>query len=89
MKVGSLVECVNDKPLSYTVPGPMPVVGNIYTVSDIFKTPMKGLIFIRVDEIELDVKDRPYIGFDISRFREVQPPMSISIEDFLMEPQNA
>jgi hypothetical protein len=84
MKVGSLVECINDQPIPQTFSfEPNLKRGNIYTVTHIYG---KEFVLIRVKEIDIPFDpDHPSAGFWIGRFREVQPPMEISVEEILKD----
>jgi len=84
MKVGSLVELVDDSRWTLPkAPFEKPVKGRIYTVRQVINCPTA--IGIRLEEIY----GRNYLGhkteimFDAKRFRELQPPMEISIEAIL------
>lgn len=86
MEVGSLVELINDKWISRSAIN-RPVKGKVYTVRELFED--DGL---RLEEVinepvvcettsGLKVFAEP--GFVTSRFRELLPPMDISIESIL------
>lgn len=85
MKVGSLVELINDKwidlPLSFET---YPVKGVIYTVRDIEE--FKDGVYIRLEEI-INPKYKSYdfygeCQFNADKFRELLPPITIDIEQF-------
>lgn len=88
MKIGSLVECINDNfdPKLHTISlhPVLPTKGKLYTIRHIFKGYPSG-IACYLEEIKSNTN--PYFnieqGFAINRFKEVQPPMEISIEDIL------
>lgn len=88
MKVGSLVECLEDLQ-KYTTYGEItPVKGNIYTVREIFES--GGDVAIRLEEIfntpQLYNEGFIECGFYIKKFRELQPPLDIDIESLIEEP---
>jgi hypothetical protein len=89
MKVGSLVELVDDN-WRYTNGAKIyPIKGSIYEVREVLPRDPK----IRsVDSLLLCEIVNPPVNytagiyepcFNISRFRELQPPMKISIEEFI------
>ncbi len=76
MKVGSLVECINDTPHLGKWMNNLPLIkGNIYTVSG-FNHYGNGIF---LEEI---ITDWAYF---ITYFREIQPPMEINIEELMLE----
>lgn len=85
MKVGSLVVCV--KPYSGDRGVQGLVKGKIYTVRDIFMGVEKKLVIRLEDLINLR---NPFTGNEYGyypeRFRELDTPTSISIEEILEEP---
>ncbi len=83
MKVGSLVECIYDGLLPHTIQdGENVIKGEIYTISA-FIANGHG---VHLEEI---ISDSIWHGFDISRFREIQPPIEINIEELMLEKQPA
>lgn len=83
MKVGSLVELVKDDwDFNNGYPDEVyPVKNKIYTIRTIDK------FGVRLEEVINPIHHYCDMGyaecaFKISRFRELQPPMSISIESF-------
>lgn len=91
MQVGSLVECIesfnNDNRGIYKDIEKNPIVGNIYTVRNIVELNEK--IGIQLEEIMNPIlKYNDCIGetfFNIKKFREIQPPMEINIEELMEE----
>lgn len=86
MKVGSLVECINDQYFAnQDICTGFPKKGSIYTIREIFASDSDTGVLL--DEIVnplfkfTDGIAEP--GFHIRRFRELQPPMKISIEQFM------
>ena len=83
MQEGSLVECirrVGDGTDILTIE-----VGTILTVD--YFTSRRAFVPV---EIKFPVVISPqliYVGLDPSYFREVQPPMTISIDEIIKEPQ--
>jgi hypothetical protein len=79
MKVGSLVECVNNKNFIKMIP---PKLNTIYEVRGFN---INGGLWL--EEIHNEIC--PYIGdewgYNATRFRELLPPMSITIEQFEYE----
>jgi len=89
MKVGSLVELIDDSNWRNIAPAIFPVKHVIYTVRLIECHPVTKGIFILLDEIH----NRNYIGnaasdmecgFRIDRFRELLPPLA-NIEQHIKE----
>lgn len=90
MKIGSLVECI----LQFKhQPGfeEIPVIGNIYTVRDMRITPLNGsdVMGILLEEIVNPlynfIEGFSEGSFGEIGFRELQPPMDISIESLISE----
>lgn len=87
MKVGSLVVCVDD-----VVPNKWVKLkkDNIYTIRDVFIGVKKGIkaTGVLLEEITNSKNERTgrELGYDINRFRELDTPKSISIEEILEEP---
>ena len=84
MKVGSLVECINDnwQPRDYGVI--YATKNTIYTVRDIIiRDNRTG---IRLEEIRNKPNPITEPAFHIVCFRELQPPMEIKIEKLISEP---
>lgn len=83
MRVGSLVVCINKQgwgnlETGTSVPGP--VFNGIYIVSGFPKPD-----YITLEEFpELD-ENRDTEYWDITQFKEIQPPMDIDIEDLIKE----
>lgn len=88
MKVGSLVEHV--RAAKHPMIGiTQLIVGDIYTVREIQNFPSGTAICL---EEVINTRHPLYdfeIGYNICRFREIQPPMEIKIEDFITELQPA
>lgn len=90
MKIGSLVECISHKSEGY--PNHIGLkVGDIYTVRDIVKCKCgcispPAIYLEEVINIESGLGQE--YGYDIEDFREVQPPMSVSIEEIILQPIN-
>jgi len=89
MKVGSLVECIDDSTPPEGWECIPPIRKNIYTIRGI--TPChdaKGSLGLGIHTEEVINLCNPF-GFEyawaIERFREIQPPMEISIESLLEE----
>jgi hypothetical protein len=83
MKVGSLVECVNDNfPIDRIYNEVKPLKGKIYTIREIVETSF--CVTVNLEELVnpiieyLDGTDET--SFDIRGFRELLPPMQIDIE---------
>lgn len=93
MKVGSLVECINDNWVRYEDDKHIsfPAKGSIYTVRDITVWGKCG-VGIRLEEIinppDLYVEGVGECTFDIKKFRELQSPIDISelIEELNIHP---
>lgn len=95
MKVGSLVECIKGKTGQVIANGEkvfliQPIIGEIYTIREIRESPFeKGVIGILLEEIQNPVCSFAYVtmepGYNIERFREIQPPMKIDIETLIHE----
>ena len=87
MKVGSLVEYVDNRPGLWSHICPMLVIGEIYTIRGFNPHPMcPDSVFLEEIIGARWPTDPAYeIGYSISRFREVQPPMKISIDELLKE----
>lgn len=86
MKIGSLVEHIRaaKKPMCGIV---QLVVGEIYTIREIQN--FDSGIAVCLEEV-INTRHPLYdfeIGYNIERFREIQPPMEIKIEDFITELQ--
>lgn len=83
MKIGSLVECINDnwKRNDDDMHISFPIKGNLYTVRDIIDWG-KGGIGIRLEEIinspDIYVEGVSECTFNIRLFKELQPPIDIS-----------
>lgn len=86
MKIGSLIICVDDSPGE--VDGGITLVnGNFYVISAIVANG-NGLQLEEDSNMPPDIEPDSY-GYYTRRFREVQPPMTISIEELLTESQPA
>lgn len=97
MKVGSLVECVvqleNWHPLHIQNNTQVPIKGEIYTVRWIGPGKHPGYedqTFLLLEEVVN--KEIKFLSFDpeepmfaIEYFKEVQPPMKVSIEELMEE----
>lgn len=81
MKVGSIVECVNNKnPNQGRWDGcEIPKLNHPYTVRNITKCPNSGGITVRLEEIinPINKDTGSEFGYKIERFRELLPPMEI------------
>lgn len=85
MDIGSLVECIAnfEETESEVI---IPIRGNIYVVRDILA--FEDGLGVYLEEIinpkkkYLDATER---AFSIKGFREIQPPMQISIENLVQE----
>lgn len=79
MKEGSLVECV-ESPIPSNYGETMPVVGEIYTVREIYSDGKDTAI--RLVEIHNPVREYAdgfiEVSFWVECFRELQPPMDLS-----------
>lgn len=79
MKVGSLVECIQDfssqAPLKEGSPI-VPIVGDIYTVFGLSPISDKHIVLEECYAVS-PVNGRPY-AFPVSGFREIQPPMDLT-----------
>jgi hypothetical protein len=79
MKIGSLVECIDDN-WDLRNGEKMPVKGEIYTVRAIVR--WEGQVGLKLEEVVNPVMN--YVdavaecSFDARYFREIQPPMNIS-----------
>ena len=90
MKVGSLVECQCDFS-KYSMPFKVPLKGGIYTVRDIIpcKQGNDGLLLQEIiNEPSQLFNGNREPSFGSIKFRELQPPMTISIDEILKEPQH-
>lgn len=80
MKVGSIVECVNNEGLTHAIP---PKLNQPYTVRwilppDNFGDPNSHKYGVYLEEIVNDKHPRgPELGYLMERFRELLPPMNI------------
>lgn len=87
MKIGSLVECINNSG-DY---GDLcrPELNKAYTVKDFFLSTIRRVKCIRLEEIT----NRPNsitgieYGYNIEYWRELLPPMEAEIKELLEEPQ--
>lgn len=87
MRIGSLVECIKDIPWESFETGKnpenRPIKGNIYHVCDIGVS--YGVSWIELSEIQ------PHNGrrrlWEAKVFVELQPPMTIQLEELISEPQ--
>lgn len=85
MKIGSLVECVDNS--GCMMPEYTPRVNYPYTIEDIIKDEEDGRPILLLLEINTPIyKNNIRYGFDAERFRELLPPMQISIEQILEQP---
>ena len=92
MKVGSLVECIEDFPLwaqILTDIENVPVRGNIYTIRDVI--PNNERIGLHLEEIT-NIPNKSHNGkeptFGLRLFREIQPPMEIPETIFNESPEH-
>lgn len=86
MKVGSLVVCVDDSP--GVLDGGIKLVnGNFYIISAIICN--GNGVQLEEDNNIPPGTDMSCYGYYTRRFREIQPPMEIKIEDFITELQPA
>lgn len=71
MKIGSLVECINDdwKPTLGLPPNP-PKKGDVFVVSDVYDI-LHPVLYLALHEI-------PDWYFQAEHFRELQPPVDLS-----------
>lgn len=85
MKVGSLVECIKDDWIVNSRAILFPKKGIVYTVTGFSK--FKGKTGIYISEINNPLAEWENgilpAAFEISNFREILPPMEISIENIL------
>jgi hypothetical protein len=79
MKVGSLVECVNDSHIRTPNVGREIKKGNIYTIRDIDGPPFYG---VRLEEIMSQILGGRELFYRVERFREVVPPIA-SVEEHI------
>lgn len=92
MQRGSLVECINDKWPRYQLEivglTTFPVEKGIYTVRDAYLDAITHVPAIYLEEFMLPISplSKVEIGWIASFFREIQPPMSISIDEFIKQP---
>ena len=88
MKVGSLAECTDNANIGHGMI--IPQLHTLYTVREIRKG-IDDEYGITLDEItnHLCVMTNAEWAYIIERFKEVQPPMEISIESLLEEPEMA
>lgn len=93
MKVGSLVELVDDNWVYTNGAEIYPSKGKVYTVRDLLPKlqGQRSQDAVLLEEIvsplvmySNGIKAEPC--FNVSRFRELMPPMKISIEQFKQEP---
>ena len=91
MKVGSFVECIDDKFSNeqLTKLNKIPKKGNYYTIREIVEYPEYNRVGVRLEEISNPPIDRdgsPHEpSFGIFRFRELEilPPMELKIREIL------
>jgi hypothetical protein len=91
MKVGSFVECIDDKFSNeqLTKLNKVPKEGDYYTIRDIVEYPEYNRVGVRLEEISNPPIDRdgsPHEpSFGIFRFRELEipPPMELKIREIL------
>jgi hypothetical protein len=86
MKVGSLVECIKEGKWDGFSGITMPVVGKIYTVRGFYESKIGFDTSLYLEEI---VNGKYCFGiepsFEIECFREVIPPMEVSLEAIIEE----
>ena len=77
MKVGSIVECIDNTHFVACVP---PKLNRAYTIRNFDE--FNGCVGIRLEEIINSLHPRLNVefGYNIKRFRELQPPMEIQKE---------
>lgn len=96
MKVGSLVECVKgparqgyQDSLGNTYDFPQPEIGIIYTIRAFthYLGVNSGILLEEIVNPEINWGLGIYgeASFKTTRFREIQPPMDIKIEDIISE----
>lgn len=92
MKIGSLVECISTfTGVDNFYGDQLPTVHNLYVIRDMEE--VEGDIGIRVEEIinplhyfvDNGRRIQKEISFLIDKFREIQPPMEINIEELMVE----
>lgn len=84
MDIGSLVECIET--FEYEEGLVYPVKGAYYVVRDILA--LNGGIGLHLEEIKNPIKtysDGVEKAFDIKGFKEVQPPMTITLKNLIKE----
>lgn len=90
MKVGSLVECISDRPTVWPECKPV-VLGEIYTVRG-FETlwsPDIGVFLEEITNVPHPIDPSLEFCYKIDRFKEIQPPMEIKLSDLIPENQYA
>ena len=93
MKVGSFVECIDDKfsDEQLTKLNKIPKEGNYYTIRDIVEYPEFNRVGVRLEEMSnppIDRNGSPHEpSFGIFRFRELEvpPPIEEEISNMLTE----
>lgn len=84
MKVGSLVECIKSFEFATKELREVPKKGKIYSIRTIGKgVARKNKTFVRLEEVVNPVVRGIEPQFYIEAFREVVPPMSISVEEII------
>lgn len=91
MEVGSLVECIKGFPVSKAEGYNVPEQGHIYTVREVDKyTDGYGILLEEVVNEKSLLLDKGRAVYDemswhSKNFREIQPPMTINIENLIYE----
>ena len=87
MKVGSFVECIDDKFSSSQLEKlvKIPKEGNYYTIRDIIDYPNLGRTGVTLEEISNPPVETGEPTFNIFRFRELEipPPLEMEIREAL------
>lgn len=87
MKIGSLVECIDDKFPQTVIKYNLPKLGKVYTLRGFLNCSIGVGVYL--EEIINDkMQYREMYGeksFLISRFRELLPPISININEIIHE----
>ncbi len=88
MKIGSLVELINDKWHTRPWLGEVyPIKGVIYTIREIRHVGGVGVLLEEIINPTFPPPDDYEVGFKIERFRELQPPMHLADEIFSHAPE--
>jgi len=92
MKVGSLVKCIRSTVIINPFwEGTPAIAGEIYTIRDLLPNPSNGAPVIYLEEMKnaINTFSGKEYGYSPDDFREIQPPMEVSLEQILQETLHA